>query len=67
MFISGFPVYGTGQPTEKGMVELINKIKKSDNEKIIWINLRKEPTVYINGSPYAARNPDNLHENIQVY
>jgi len=64
--IPGFPVYGTGQPTEKGMVELINKIKKSDNEKIIWINLRKEPTVYINGSPYAARNPDNLHENIQV-
>lgn len=40
--------------------------KKGDNEKIIWINLRREPIVYINGFPYAARNPENLHENIQV-
>ena len=64
--IPGFPVYGTGQPTDVGIEAIINKIKKTDNEKIIWINLRQEPIVYINGAPYAARNPENLHENIQV-
>jgi len=64
--IPGFPVYGVGQPSETGMEEIIKKIKKDDNEKIIWINLRREPIVYINGYPFAARNPDNLHENIQV-
>ena len=63
--IPGFPVYGTGQPTQKGMEEIINKIKKQDNEKIIWINLRREPLVYINGSPHAARDPENLHEHIK--
>ena len=34
---------------------IIKKLKKGDNEKIIWINLRREPIVYINGFPYAAR------------
>merc|ERR1711884_918670 len=63
--IPGFPVYGTGQPTEKAFEEIINKLGKVENEKIIWINLRREPVVYINGSPYAVRQPDNLHENIQ--
>ena len=53
--IPGFPVYGTGQPSETGMEEIIKKLKKGDNEKIIWINLRREPSVYINGFPYAAR------------
>ena len=63
--IPGFPVYGTGQPTEKGFEEIIKKLGKVENEKVIWINLRREPIVYINGSPYAVRQPDNLHENIQ--
>ena len=63
--IPGFPVYGTGQPTEKGFEEIIKKLGKEENEKVIWINLRREPIVYINGSPYAVRQPDNLHENIQ--
>merc|ERR1712045_880410 len=63
--IPGFPVYGTGQPTEKGFEEIIKKLGKVENEKVIWINLRREPVVYINGSPYAVRQPDNLHENIQ--
>ena len=63
--IPGFPVYGVGQPTEKGFEEIIKKLGKVENEKVIWINLRREPIVYINGSPYAVRQPDNLHENIQ--
>merc|ERR1719400_2255833 len=33
--IPGFPVYGTDHPSQKGMEEIINKIKKQDNEKII--------------------------------
>ena len=65
--IPGFPVYGTSQPTEKGMVEIVNKVKKgTENEKIIWINMRREPVVYINGSPFAARDPEDLHENLSV-
>jgi len=65
--IPGFPVYGTSQPTESGLVEIINKIKKgTQNEKIIWLNMRREPVVYVNGKPFAARAPEELHENLSL-
>ena len=63
--VAGFPVFGTGQPTEKGMAEILNHIRKEKiNEKIIWFSMRQEPIVYVNGAPYAARAPENMHANI---
>merc|ERR1719288_120343 len=41
--INGFPVYGTGQPTEEGMVAILNKAKEGkDGAKIIWFSMREE-------------------------
>ena len=30
--------------------------------KIIWINMRQEPVVYINGNPVCARPPNKIGE-----
>ena len=63
--LTGFPIFGTGQPTREGMVKIIQHIKKEkENMKIIWFSMRQEPVVYVNGSPYAPRNPNNPHKNI---
>ena len=63
--VAGFPVFGTGQPTEEGMVKILNHIRKEkENEKIIWFSMRQEPIVYVNGSPYAPRAPSHPHANI---
>jgi len=63
--ITGFPVYGTGQPTEEGMVGILNKAKEGkDGAKIIWFSMREEPLAYINGLPYAPRNPETPHSNL---
>merc|ERR1712223_138294 len=63
--INGFPVYGTGQPTEEGMVAILNKAKEGkDGAKIIWFSMREEPLAYINGLPYAPRNPESPHSNL---
>jgi len=65
--ISGFPVFGTGQPTEEAMVEIINKAKSGkENEKIFWFTMRQEPLVYVNGQPYAPRDPENPHVNLEI-
>jgi len=65
--ISGFPVFGTGQPTENGMVAIINKAKSGkENEKIFWFTMRQEPLVYVNGQPYAPRDPENPHANLNI-
>merc|ERR1712012_756725 len=63
--INGFPVYGTGQPMEEGMVAILNKAKEGkDGAKIIWFSMREEPLAYINGLPFAPRNPESPHSNL---
>lgn len=64
--IPGFPIYGTGQPTALGMVDIVNRVKKGNGkeDKVIWFAMRQEPIVYVNGEPFALRALDKPHENI---
>ena len=60
--LRGFPIFGTGQPTEDAMIGILNKAKEGigkENSKIFWFTMRQEPIVYVNGCPYAPRDPDN--------
>jgi hypothetical protein len=59
--IPGFPVYGVGQCTEAGLLQLEEKLNK---DKAVLFIMRQEPVVYVNGQPCAPRKKDVLHENI---
>lgn len=61
--VPGFPVFGLGQPTDKGLAQVKEKLGK---DKVIWFNLRVEPVGYVDGLPVAARAPEALHTNIQI-
>ena len=63
--VPGFPLYGTGQPTEAAMVDIVNRVKREkEDEKVLWFSMRQEPMVYVNGEPYALRALDKPHENL---
>merc|ERR1719186_987675 len=65
--IPGFPIFGTGQPTESGMLEILKRAKNNkENGKVIWFTVRQEPVVYVNGAPYAPRAPDAPHANVET-
>merc|ERR1712010_421595 len=67
--VNGFPIYGTGQPSEAGFQKVLEKVSTAAGEgvnKMIWFNMRKEPLVYVNGKPYAPRSPDDLHRNLDI-
>jgi len=68
--VSGFPIFGTGQTTEDGFLKVLDKVKaihpEESTEKLIWFNMRREPVVYINGNPFAPRNPEDLHRNLDI-
>jgi len=61
--VPGFPVFAMGQPLETGLAQLGDKIPKG---KTVWMNIREEPILYINGVPCAPRQKNKLHENILV-
>jgi protein-tyrosine phosphatase len=63
--VPGYKVYCCGQPTAAGFETALNKacgeIYPKDGP-IVWVNMRQESIVYINGDPYCARPPNKIGE-----
>lgn len=64
--LAGFPIYVTGQPGKDDVGKCVEvALKKYDEQKaVVWISLRQEPCVYVNGKPYSVRNPEELARHI---
>merc|ERR1712038_470589 len=63
--VPGYKVYCCGQPTVEGFEKALEKVCGTiypKDGKIIWFNLRQEPTVYVNGEPLCARPPNKIGE-----
>jgi len=62
--VPGYKVYCCGQPTKDGFEKAIEKVceKYPKDGPIVWINMRQEPIVYVNGTPVCARPPNKIGE-----
>merc|ERR1712193_601313 len=63
--IPGYKAYCCGQPTAEGFKNCLDKVCGTiypKDGKIIWMNLRQEPNVYVNGNPLCARPPNKIGE-----
>ncbi len=62
--VPGYKVYCCGQPTKEGFDRVIDKVceKYPKDKPIIWINMRQEPIIYVNGNPVCARPPNKIGE-----
>merc|ERR1711915_953127 len=63
--VPGYKVYCCGQPTKQGFEACLNKVCGDiypKTGKIIWINMRQEPDIYVNGEPVCARPPNKIGE-----
>lgn len=64
--VPGLPVYGVAIPTASGLRNVLDTLGASKNKrKIIWINLREEPVLYINGRPFVVREADKPFANLE--
>lgn len=55
--VPGTNIYALGQPTTEAIDEVVQRIRREhpSSQKVVWITLREEPIVYINGAPYCLR------------
>merc|ERR1712002_963167 len=63
--IPGYKVYCCGQPTVEGFKNCLEKVCGTiypKDGKIIWLNMRQEPNVCVNGTPICARPPNKIGE-----
>merc|ERR1712161_16370 len=63
--VPGYKDFCCGQPTKEGFVAAIEKAcgdKWPKDGPIIWLNMRQEAIVYVNGNPVCARPPNKIGE-----
>ncbi|ORZ36629.1 inositol hexakisphosphate-domain-containing protein [Catenaria anguillulae PL171] len=69
-------VYGVAQPTRDGMLRVHDAIVTSSSvgvassaspTAIVWINLREEPIIYLNGTPHVLRDQATALRNVRAY
>ncbi|KAF5327539.1 hypothetical protein D9619_004360 [Psilocybe cf. subviscida] len=62
-------IYALGQPTIEAIEEVVDRIKETHPaaSKVVWITLREEPIVYINGAPYCLRRENFSLRNMKDY
>jgi hypothetical protein len=70
--IPAFPIYGVAQPTIRGIRNCLQALNEDLRRvhmpnHIIWINLREEPLIYINGTPYVLRDQYLQLRNMNSY
>merc|ERR1712055_90892 len=63
--VPGYKVYCCGQPTVAGFKAALEKVCGTiypKDGKIVWVNMRQEPNIYVNGEPVCARPPNKIGE-----
>eukprot|EP00301_Raphidiophrys_heterophryoidea_P007460 c12888_g1_i4.p1 GENE.c12888_g1_i4~~c12888_g1_i4.p1 ORF type:complete len:770 (-),score=192.16 c12888_g1_i4:90-2399(-) len=63
--IPGYPVYGSGQPTFEALSKILGHLRDTYGvDHLLWIQLRQEPVIYINGQSFSPRRRQLLNETL---
>ncbi|CAO3608947.1 unnamed protein product [Cunninghamella echinulata] len=68
--IQGTNINACAQPTIEGFRSVMKRLlhdHRAHNNKILWINLREEPIIYINSIPYVLRDRYFTLRNTRAY
>ncbi|KAF9466586.1 inositol hexakisphosphate-domain-containing protein [Collybia nuda] len=62
-------IYALGQPSLEAIDEVVDRIKEAhpSAQRVVWITLREEPIVYINGAPFCLRREGFSLRNMKDY
>lgn len=62
-------IYAVAQPTQAALETILELVSSSlpTPRRIVWINVREEPLLYINGEPYVLRDQYASLRNIKAY
>lgn len=68
-FNSLHQIYAVAQPTQAALEKILEMVSTSlpTPRRIVWINVREEPLLYINGEPYVLRDQYASLRNIKAY
>jgi protein-tyrosine phosphatase len=67
--IRPFRVFAVGQPSVSGVRTVLNLLhcKNNKSKRVVWMNLREEPVIYLNNRPFVLREIDFPYHNMSDF
>lgn len=67
--ISPHQIYAVAQPTQEALERILEIVTSTfpTPRRIVWVNVREEPLLYINGEPFVLRDQYASLRNIKAY
>lgn len=65
-----YQIYAVAQPTLAALRSILAHVSAASHqppERIVWVNVREEPLIYINGEPFVLRDQYASLRNIKAY
>lgn len=64
--VEDLPVFGVAIPTVIGLRNVLSILgAEKGRRQVVWINLREEPVLYVNGKPFVVRESDKPFANLE--
>ncbi|KAF0770951.1 hypothetical protein AaE_002510 [Aphanomyces astaci] len=57
------PIYGSAQPSEAGINHILDTVTADGYSKVVWVTLRDEAVIFVDGTPFTARRSGKLNDN----
>eukprot|EP00931_Biecheleriopsis_adriatica_P077155 TRINITY_DN50774_c0_g1_i1.p1 TRINITY_DN50774_c0_g1~~TRINITY_DN50774_c0_g1_i1.p1 ORF type:complete len:441 (+),score=99.75 TRINITY_DN50774_c0_g1_i1:53-1375(+) len=55
--VEGSKVFGVGQAGVEGHLNVVKRMLETEGvDKVMWLNMREEPIIFINGLPYCVKD-----------
>ena len=66
--VEGCSLYALAQPTEDGIANVIKAVSADHpRQRPVWLNLREEPLIYLNGASFVQRELSVTLRNMKSY
>ncbi|KAF0683154.1 Aste57867_24770 [Aphanomyces stellatus] len=61
--IEGTPIYGGAHPNEDGVRHILDVVTADGYKKVVWVTLREEAVIFVDGLPYTTHRAGKSNEN----
>jgi hypothetical protein len=62
----GGKIFGTGLPEKSAISDVLRSVRTSPHEKMVWLIMRGEPVLYLDGIPYTIRSKADPFKNLML-
>lgn len=65
--LESLPIFGVGQCNTDGVVYCLKQLRMQGFHRVVWVNMRVEPVVYLHGRSVSLKYRSSPQDNLETY